>query len=104
MRFRLDRLDPLGFTQEYASESKLSRIFRENSLILSLEGIICGAETISDAFVRLAALKLPPDCPDLDWRLEKMRRTFDRNTKNFFGRLGNMGCDIETEFGLIGFS
>lgn len=71
MRFRLDSLNPLRFSQEFASES-----------------VVCGAETISDLFEKLVALKLPADYPDREWYIGRMRHKFDGYHKKYFGSRG----------------
>ncbi|CZS89770.1 uncharacterized protein RAG0_01038 [Rhynchosporium agropyri] len=68
VRFRLDRLNPLGFTQEFASES-----------------VICGAETISDSIEKLIALQVPPNHKHRDWEISRMRNDFEAMYKYNIG-------------------
>ncbi|TAQ85863.1 hypothetical protein B7494_g5806 [Chlorociboria aeruginascens] len=68
VRFRLVRLNPLLFKQEFMSES-----------------IICGAETISDRFALLAGNVVHQSTPNRAWVIDQMRREFDANYKHSFG-------------------
>ncbi|KAL2068743.1 hypothetical protein VTL71DRAFT_15081 [Oculimacula yallundae] len=68
VRFRLDRLNPLGFTQEFASES-----------------VICGAETVSDAMESLIAQKLPMNHKHREWEISRMRNDFESFYKHNVG-------------------
>ncbi|KAE8452472.1 hypothetical protein EG329_000374 [Mollisiaceae sp. DMI_Dod_QoI] len=68
VRFRLDSLEPLRFTQEFSSES-----------------VVCGAETISDLFEKLIATKIADDCLNRDWWIGRMRNKFDAEYKLFVG-------------------
>jgi len=46
-------------------------------------GIICGAETISNAFAELAALRIPLDSPNREWVIDQMRRNFEKEKQTF---------------------
>ncbi|KAJ5035441.1 uncharacterized protein L3040_007909 [Drepanopeziza brunnea f. sp. 'multigermtubi'] len=67
VRFRLDSLHPLEFTQEFASES-----------------VCCGAETVSESMYALLDAR-HPDCANRTWELNNMRNHFDRTYKNYVG-------------------
>jgi hypothetical protein len=88
VRFRLDRLDPLGFTQEFESESKIPRRPYSEAFGLIILGIICGAETISNAFEELAATMVPLHVSNRSWVLDTLRRDFDHIFKKIFGGVG----------------
>lgn len=49
------------------------------------EGLIAGAENLSDAFVQLASSKLPRTYPDRDHTLAVMRVDFNERLKRTFG-------------------
>ncbi|KAF4630327.1 hypothetical protein G7Y89_g7810 [Cudoniella acicularis] len=63
----------------YVLESIYSPQFRHE-----FESIVCGAETISNKFEKLAANKIPADCPNRDWVIDRMRRLFDEFYKHTF--------------------
>ncbi|KAI9046587.1 hypothetical protein LZ554_009331 [Drepanopeziza brunnea f. sp. 'monogermtubi'] len=67
VRFRLDSLHPLEFTQEFASES-----------------VCCGAETVSESMYALLDAR-HPDCANRTWELNNMRNHFDKTYKNYVG-------------------
>jgi hypothetical protein len=48
-------------------------------------GIVCGAETISNAFELLAASKIRHDMPNRAYVIDQMRRDFDKKYKHTFG-------------------
>ncbi|KAG4436250.1 hypothetical protein IFR05_008269 [Cadophora sp. M221] len=77
VRYRLLQVNPPQFEQEFDSES-----------------IICGAETISDAFESLASRRVPTDCARRASVLDQMRRDFDQKCKHSFGYIDEQSKDI----------
>lgn len=87
VRFRLIGVDPIRFEQEFESESKSHSTppaLNRTSLIICT-GIICGAETISNEFDRIAAAKIPRNRPNKEWVLSQMRRDFETYKHIFRG-------------------